>query len=139
MKLFIYLKCSIVFQLITSCSQASQLTDTKKHVDDELLQFAEASCFFWYFKKKNYDLNDIRAISGGIVEMGSHSADKYQKLSLIVKEYRPAITTKQNIDIDLLKCFKLDTDEAFLDKLNSLNINSNNQLQRTFNVLRFSR
>lgn len=87
---------------------------------DELLQFAKANCFFWYFKKKSYELDDIRSISGGIVEMGSYSADTYQRVSLLVKDYSPAIQTKQEIDIDLLKCFKLENDTDFIQSLDRL-------------------
>lgn len=85
--------------------------------DSELLEFAQASCFYWYFKNKNYDLQDIRAITGGIVEMGSYSADIYQVVALKVKNYSPNLLTKQNIDIDLLKCFELDRDPDFLCSL----------------------
>jgi hypothetical protein len=87
---------------------------------EELLDFAKANCFFWYFKKKGYDLEDIRSISGGIVEMGSYSADRYQQVSLMVRDYFPSIETKQNIDIDLLKCFILDKDADFIRSLNKL-------------------
>ena len=76
--------------------------------------------FFWYFKKKNYDLKDIRAISGGIVETGSFSPEKYQKVSILVKDFSPNIKTKQNIDIDLYKCFKLSSDKEFLEKLKQI-------------------
>ncbi len=67
-----------------------------------------------------YDLKDIRAISGGIVELGSYSPQKYQNVAFLVKEYRPSLATKSNIDIDLLKCFKLETDEDFLNSLEKL-------------------
>jgi hypothetical protein len=87
---------------------------------DELLQFAKANCFFGYFKKKGYELDDIRSISGGIVETGSYSADIYQRVSLLVKDYSPVIQTKQDIDVDLLKCFKLDSDPDFIQSLDKL-------------------
>ena len=101
--------------LIFSCSSQSQAN--QNHVPkstNELLDFAQANCFFWYFKKKGYDLEDIRSISGGIVETGSYSADRYQQVSLMVKSYSPSIETKQNIDIDLLKCFHLSKDSDFI-------------------------
>ena len=86
----------------------------------ELLKFAEANCFFWYFKKKGYDLQDIRAISGGIVETGSYSSEKYQQVSLLVKGYTPPISTKQGIDIDLFKCFQLGEDMEFINSLQNI-------------------
>lgn len=101
-----------------SCSYAVNTESNElPEINRELLEFANANCFFWYFKKKNYDLKDIRAISGGIVETGSFSPDKYQQISMLVKEYSPNIQTKQNIDVDLYKCFKLSKDVVFLEKL----------------------
>lgn len=101
-----------------SCSYAVNTESNElPEVNQELLEFANANCFFWYFKKKNYDLKDIRAISGGIVETGLFSPDKYQQVSMLVKEYSPNIQTKQNIDVDLYKCFKLSKDVVFLEKL----------------------
>lgn len=91
-------------------------------VDDELMQFAKANCMFAYFKKKNYDLKDIRAISGGIVEMGSYSADKYQAVAELIKSYKPDYSTKHPVDADLLKCFKLESDAYFIDSLNKIKI-----------------
>lgn len=87
---------------------------------EELLEFAKTNCFFLYFKKKGYDLKDIGSISGGIVEMGSYSADRYQQVSLLVQNYSPSIRTKQNIDIDLLKCFQLDKDPNFIQSIDKL-------------------
>jgi hypothetical protein len=81
------------------------------------MEFAKANCFYWYFKKKSYDLQDIRAITGGMVEVGSYSSEKYQQVALLVKDYQPKILTKQNIDIDLLKCFRLDKDIGFTQAL----------------------
>ena len=72
------------------------------------------------FKKKGYDLQDIRAISGGIVEMGSYSAEIYRQISLLVKDYKPSITTKQRIDIDLLKCFNLYEDTEFIQSIKNI-------------------
>lgn len=111
---------SLVFLilLISSCAyhgrQPSPVASTH---DAELLKFAKANCFFWYFKKNNYDLKDIRAISGGIVETGTSSANKFQQASFLVKEYNPQIATKHGTDIDLLKCFELENDEGFLKSL----------------------
>lgn len=104
--------------LMLACSTSTQkIEDGRQYSDSELLRFAEASCFYWYFKKKGYELQDIRAISGGIVELGSHSFEKYQEVSLLVKAYKPPIATKQEIDIDLLKCFRLRGDIEFIESL----------------------
>ena len=85
-----------------------------KAVDEEknLMDFAYANCMFWYFKSKNYDIKDIRAISGGYVEIGHSSADKYQEIALYIKNYKTTRKTKQNIDSNLLKCFYLDENEG---------------------------
>ena len=106
---------------VFSCSFQEQSDAVKCQVsEDELLKFAKANCFFWYFKKKDYDLKDIGAISGGIVETGSYSAERYRKVSLLVKDYAPELSTKQEIDVDLLKCFELERDEEFLDSLEEI-------------------
>ncbi len=111
----------VLISFLVGCSTLSKTTgDDVEKTSGELLEFAKANCFFWYFKKKGYDLEDIRAISGGIVELGSYSAERYQQVSLMVRDYSPAIETKQNIDIDLLKCFTLDGDEEFLRSLGKL-------------------
>lgn len=52
--------------------------------------------------------------------MGSYSADRYRQIALMVKDYSPAIKTKKNIDIDLLKCFELDRDPDFIRSLGQL-------------------
>lgn len=106
--------------LVASCTQVTPHSCGGCLESDEFLDFAKANCFFWYFKKMSYDLEDIGAITGGIVELGSYSPEKYRQVAFLVKEYKPRLTTKNNIDIDLLKCFKLESDEDFLDSLNKL-------------------
>ena len=107
--------------LISSCAQTTPRSSANTvSPEDELLSFAKVNCFFGYFKKMKYDLEDIRAISGGIVELGSYSPQKYQNVALLVKEYKPSFATKNDIDIDLLKCFKLEADEEFLNSLEKL-------------------
>jgi len=113
-------KYSALTIILMSFLTASCVSTTVKPVDDELLRFAKANCFFAYFKKKNYDLKDIRAISGGIVEMGAYSAEKYQAVAGLIKEFNPEYSTKHNIDNDLLKCFKLDSDPEFMTSLNRI-------------------
>lgn len=114
------MKYSALTIICISFLTVSCVSTTEKPVDDELSRFAEANCFYAYFKKKNYDLKDIRAISGGIVEMGSYSAEKYQAVAGLIKEFNPEYSTKHNIDNDLLKCFKLDSDPEFMKSLNRI-------------------
>ncbi len=111
----------LVTFLFGCASQNANIEFNVQQQTDELLQFAKVNCFFWYFKKKGYELDDIRSISGGIVEIGSYSADMYQRISLLVRDYSPVIQTRQDIDIDLLKCFKLDDDTDFIQSLDHLN------------------
>ncbi len=100
--------------LLASCVQAAE---PQLSPQPELLEFAKANCLLQYFQKKGYDLHDILAISGGIVELGSASPEQYEQVAMLVKNYRPPLKTKQDIDIDLLKCFKMEHDAAFLRSL----------------------
>jgi hypothetical protein len=100
--------------LLSSCVHAAEKAPLPQA---ELLDFAKANCLFWYFSKKGYDLEDIRGISGGIVERGTASAEQYERVSLLVKNYRPPLKTKQALDIDLLKCFTMEHDADFLRSL----------------------
>ena len=115
MKRFIILPLIFLF---FSCSTYNHKVN--QNTDDELLRFAEANCFFWYFKKKGYDIEDIGAITGGIVEMGSYSAEKYQKVAFLVKNYKPEVKTKHKIDIDLFKCFCLSEDIEFVKSIEKI-------------------
>ncbi|WP_417914655.1 hypothetical protein [Candidatus Electronema sp. JM] len=101
--------------LLSACVHAAEQPPPALRA--ELIDFAKANCFYWYFSKKGYDLKDVRAISGGIVERGTASPEEYERVSLLVKQYRPPLRTKQNIDIDLLKCFTMEHDAAFLRSL----------------------
>lgn len=113
----------ILFAIISLVS-CQTLNDTPKNEKSEfeinLMEFAHANCLFWYFKKMGYDTKDIRAIAGGIVEMGTSSADKYQKIALFVKDYKPGLKTKNNIDVDLLKCFHLDKSDELSQLISSM-------------------
>ncbi|MBL1277129.1 MAG: hypothetical protein COB30_013685 [Ectothiorhodospiraceae bacterium] len=110
----------ITLSLVTTCTTANNSVKNSNLKPDELLEFAEANCMFWYFKKMDYDLKDIRAISGGIVKMGSYSANTYQNVALLVKGYTPTLLSKQNVDVNLWKCFKFGSDGVFMEKLNNL-------------------
>lgn len=51
------------------------------------------------------------------------SADKFQQVAFLVKDYAPVIETKSNVDVQLAKCFVLTDDGEFnveLDKIRSL-------------------
>lgn len=74
--------------------------------------------FFGYFKSQNIDTEEIGKITSGIVEMSTYSAEKFQKVALLVKEYTPHVYTKQNADVKLAKCFILESDKAFINELN---------------------
>jgi hypothetical protein len=87
---------------------------------DELMDFAKASCFSWYFKKKGYELDDIKSISGGIVELGSYSAEKFREVAFLVKDYNPGLSSKNNIDIDLQRCFLMEKDPTFVNTIDEI-------------------
>lgn len=110
----------LIFSILGCSNQSVKPENSKKIASDELIEFAKANCFFWYFKKKGYDIEDIGSITGGMVEKGSYSADKFQQVAFLVKEYSPNIKSKQDIDIDLLKCFKLDQEPDFIQAVNKI-------------------
>lgn len=83
----------------------------------ELLKFAEVSCISLYFKKKNYDRADIRRISAGIATKGVLSHEKYAKTAVAVENYKPNLSYKKGVDIDLAKCFYMKSDKAFQEQL----------------------
>ena len=98
---------------LSGCAGSNTLVQEKP---SELKKFAYANCLMWYFESKGYDTEDVRSISGGIVETSNISLDKFQEIALIVKEYQPEMETKNNIDINLLKCFYLE-ESAELNKV----------------------
>lgn len=105
--------CAFIVLLFSGCNE-TQESDVKT---DALVDFAKANCLLWYFKSKDYDLSDIKKITSGIVEMRSYSADKFQKMALLVREYSPEISTKQGVDSQLAKCFILQKNEYFIKQL----------------------
>jgi hypothetical protein len=96
-----------VVMVAIACFLISSCTSTKKIDNDNLYRFAEANCLYWYFEKKGYDTNDIRSISGGFVEKSDFSLEKFQDISMFVKSYVPNLDSKNNIDVDLNRCFQL--------------------------------
>ena len=80
--------------------------------ETNLRGFAMANCLFWYIQKRGWDVEDIRGVSGGYVEMGDSSADTYAEISEVVSSWQPDIRTKHDLDVDLVKCFHLDENDA---------------------------
>ena len=99
------------FVLIVFCTGCASSSLIAKEKSNELEKLAFANCFMWYLKSKGHDTKDIRAISGGIVEKSDVSLERFQEIALIVKEYHPSLETKNNIDLNLLKCFHLEESE----------------------------
>lgn len=92
-----------VLMLLASCASTNNEENTYK----ELYQYAQANCMYWYFKNNGYKTDDIRAITGGIVEQSDISIEKYQKISVFIRDYSPSLGSKNKIDPDLNKCFHL--------------------------------
>ncbi|WP_163132400.1 hypothetical protein [Agarivorans sp. Alg241-V36] len=113
-------KCALLAITLSTIGFSSVVSSEQRQLDNSVLSFARSNCLFWYFKSQGYDTTDIRKISSGIVEMSTYSADKYQDLAMLVKEYSPEISTKQNLDLQLGKCFVLDVDKSFLDSANKI-------------------
>lgn len=93
-----------VFMLLASCAS----TNNEETSHKELYQYAQASCMYWYFKNNGYKTDDIRAITGGIVEKSDSSIEKYQNISVFIRDYSPSLDSKNKIDPDLNKCFHLE-------------------------------
>lgn len=77
-----------------------------------LRNFALANCLFAYFQKRGWDTRDIRGIAGGYVETGDSPAESYARIAEAVRAWQPDIRTKQDLDVELLKCFHLDDSES---------------------------
>ncbi len=107
-----------LFVILISVISLSSCSTTKSAPENnDLLEFAKSNCFFWYFKSQNIDTRDIKKITSGIVEMSTYSANKFQQVAFLVKDYSPKISSKNNINNNLQKCFILDSDKEFLAKL----------------------
>lgn len=106
-----------VFLLFTLSFSCSSMPEKSK---EPLMDFASANCFFWYFKDNNIPTNDISKIAGGIVEMSSYSANKFQQVALLVKNYSSKLNAKHKVDIQLAKCFLLKDDASFIKELKTI-------------------
>ena len=100
-----YFLIVIIPALLCSCA-SKEIT-----LESSLYEYSQANCLYWYFENKGYDTKDIRSISGGIVEMSGESIEKFQEISLFIKDYHPDVKTKNNIDVNLYKCFLLKDSE----------------------------
>jgi len=107
---------SLVFVIVLCSGCASNIVSKSGH-NKPLKNFAYASCLLGYFESKGYDTSDIRSISGGIVETSDVSLDKFQEMALLVKRFSPDLSTKQDINKKLLKCFYLESDPEISHKL----------------------
>lgn len=112
-----YINSIILFSFILNLSSCAS---PQIKNEDALVTFAKSNCFFWYFKSQNIDTTEIKKITAGVVEMSSYSAEKFQEVAFLVKSYSPNTYTKQNIDIELSKCFSLDSDSEFLGKIEAI-------------------
>lgn len=101
----------LLFFFIVAISGCATSGMERKTLNESLTKFAYANCLMWYFESKKYNTDDIRAISGGIVETSDASIDKFQEIALFIKDYDPKLETKQDIDKQLLRCFSLESSE----------------------------
>ena len=62
------IKFSVVFFVVATVSGCASSGMEKSNSNESLTKFAYANCLMWYFESKKYNTDDIRAISGGIVE-----------------------------------------------------------------------
>lgn len=111
---------NIIFIIASLLTIISCTTIEKSNNNNALLSFAKSNCFFWYFKSQNIDTGEIGKITSGIVEMSTYSAEKFQKVALLVKEYTPQVSTKQKVDVQLAKCFLLESDQEFINDLDAI-------------------
>ena len=96
----------LLFMVVVS--GCASIAVERNNSSEPLAKFAYANCLMWYFESKKYNTEDIRAISGGIVETSKISIDKFQEIALFIKDYNPNLGTKHNIDKNLLRCFNLE-------------------------------
>lgn len=85
-----------------------KVSDEARAIEQNLKQFAYANCLFWHFSSKGYSTDDIRAIAGGYVEVGTAPPEAYEEIALFIKDYQPETGTKQDIDPSLSRCFVLE-------------------------------
>ena len=117
---FMLIKQVLIFVTLVVTCVSCVSNPAASSYDSELMKFAYANCMLQYFQGKNYDVADIRNISGGIVELGNHSIDTYAEISQVVKQFSYLVETKNNIDPLLNKCFRLDESDDMELVLNTL-------------------
>jgi len=106
------------FLTFASISLVGCASSVKVNETETLYKYAHANCIFWYFKEKGYNTDDIRLISGGMVETSSISIEKFQNIALFIKDYEPQIDTKNNIDSKLNRCFVLESSAELKNIIN---------------------
>ena len=107
----------MVFVLATALVGCSTSTNTKQ-LDSNLYKFAYANCLFQYFSSKGYDTAGIRNISGGFVETGNASPEKYQSIAEAISTMKLELDSKAEIDPNLNKCFHLEKDKNLIGLIN---------------------
>ena len=95
--------------MISAC--AFLVPPTPNETETNLRDFALANCFSGYLQKKDQDVTDIQGISGGYLETGDSQLEVYMEIADTVEAWKPDIRSKQDMDIDLVKCFHLDENE----------------------------
>jgi len=103
----------VVFVLATVLVGCSTSTNTKQ-LENNLYKFAYANCLFQYFNSKGYDTAAIRGISGGFVETGNASPEKYQSIAEAIATINFELDSKAEIDPSLNKCFHLEKDKNLM-------------------------
>ena len=94
--------------LLCSCSSILTSSESQNDRSDTLYKYAYSSCIFWYLNNKKYDTKDIRSISAGIVESSNISLNVFTGISLFIKDYSPKLLSKNDIDVELNRCFHLE-------------------------------
>jgi len=110
MRIFVII-CTSLF--LVACSSIP--VTHQNHRAKNLYKYAHSSCLFLYMNSEGYNTNDIRSISAGIVETSNISINVFSEISIFIKNYKPNLDTKNNINIDLNKCFYLEDSKELQD------------------------
>lgn len=113
------MKLTLVFLSALMTTACSHINTGQQPNEDILYKYAFSSCLFWYFKNQGYDTEDIRAINGGIVQQSEVSLDKFQEISLYLKDSASPVASKHDINSGLNKCFHLETDTLLKEVISS--------------------
>lgn len=97
-----------IFMTIKGCS--SNVVSIEER--NQLIKFSYASCLSNYFKSEGINRDDIKAVSAGMVEKSEISIEKFRDLAVAIRDFNPNHQSKNNINIQLLKCFYLDDSQT---------------------------